>query len=110
MAERDLSLGTGYRPLLIGVIWPSTALVLPWEQAPQIASGNQDAVASEQLQVVCEIAADLPAAERACWYELSQKGTALTAGEARRLAELVAPLLTGSRRDAEVNGAADTDE
>ncbi len=29
----------GYRPLLVGLIWPSTSFVLPWEQGPDIAAG-----------------------------------------------------------------------
>src|SRR5580765_5655346 len=34
----------GYRPVLVGVVWPSISLVLPWEQGPQIAAEpNPDA-------------------------------------------------------------------
>src|SRR5205814_9900372 len=29
-----------YKPLLVGVYWPSIDLLLPWEEAPQIAAGS----------------------------------------------------------------------
>ena len=37
-AERHVDLGRDYRPLLCGVFWPSTALVMPWEQGPDLAA------------------------------------------------------------------------
>ena len=31
-----------FNPVLVGVFWPSTALVAPWEQAPDIAAAGLD--------------------------------------------------------------------
>ena len=31
-----------YQPLLVGIFWPSTALVMPWESAPTIAGLSPD--------------------------------------------------------------------
>ncbi|TPQ22492.1 hypothetical protein [Streptomyces sporangiiformans] len=36
----------GYRPTLVGVVWPSTSYVMPWEMGPKI-SGAPDASSAE---------------------------------------------------------------
>ena len=78
-----------YKPLLVGIFWPSTALVFTEkEKGPQIAAGQpqavDQAVAEERLELE-ELAEALDARQAADLYELTQK-TRLTADEARRLA------------------------
>ena len=36
-------LGRAYKPLWIGIHWPSAELVLPWEQGPEVAPADPDA-------------------------------------------------------------------
>lgn len=88
---RALPRPAGYKPLLVGIFWPSTALVFTEkEKGPQIAAGQPQAVdeaVAEERQEVEELAADLDASQAREFYELAQK-TRLTSEEARRLAEI----------------------
>lgn len=87
----------GYRPLLVGVFWPSTALVLPWEEGPDFAAADpavrEESIGAYQAEVA-ELAADLPAEDREEFYALAQSRS-LSREEATRLAEL---LRTGFRQ------------
>jgi hypothetical protein len=87
-----------FRPVLIGVFWPSTALVLPWERAPRIAAiGSPQAAAlhdeaSEDLfSNVEELARDLDHDACTRLYELADS-TELTPAQAKELAELLRPV------------------
>jgi pimeloyl-ACP methyl ester carboxylesterase len=79
-----------FRPALVGVIWPSTALVMPWERGPQIlgVDRDDDAVAEERAEIA-EVAAIVPEEERARFYELAQRPADLTDQEAAEFAGLV---------------------
>ncbi|NCD20515.1 MAG: hypothetical protein EOL89_11170 [Actinobacteria bacterium] len=79
-----------FRPVLVGVIWPSTALVMPWERGPQIlgVERDDDAVAEERAEIA-EVAAIVPEEERARFYELAQRPADLTDQEAAEFAGLV---------------------
>ncbi len=51
----NLKLPDPYRPVLVGVIWPSTSLVMPWETGPQIAAAGDSTagrIQEEMLQMV----------------------------------------------------------
>jgi pimeloyl-ACP methyl ester carboxylesterase len=82
-----------YHPLLLGIVWPAIDFLLPWEHGPQFAAGgtdpSDDLIANERSQVD-EIAADLPPAEAARFYQLSQQQE-LDAEQARELAAMLAP-------------------
>jgi hypothetical protein len=86
-----------YRPLLVGVFWPSTALVLPWEKPPVMAAAAGDPRAAadeaveEGLDELAEIAPELPAGQRERFYELAG-AERLSGAEALELAALLAPL------------------
>src|SRR6185436_4156307 len=58
--KHALATSPGYKPLLVGIIWPSTALVLPWEEAPHFAAlppaRAQDAQVAAEREDVREIA------------------------------------------------------
>jgi hypothetical protein len=92
-AAHELSLPDDYRPLLVGVFWPSTILLTEREQAPQIlADGepNEDAIVEEQARVA-ELASALDATQRSRFYELTQRAE-LSRDEAEELATLLQPV------------------
>ena len=76
---------------MIGLIWPSTAFVLPWEAGPKIAAagapeGPEGAQTEQMLSFVTE---SLEPDADAMLTELVDARTALAAGEARQAAEIV---------------------
>jgi hypothetical protein len=97
-AEHPLSSGRAFRPLLVGVFWPSAVLVETDEQAPAIAGEPavpaEDAAVADERRDVEEVAQALDPTARARFYELAQLQQP-TRVEALDLAELVAPLWAG---------------
>ncbi|MFI2507366.1 hypothetical protein [Streptomyces sp. NPDC018972] len=96
----------GYQPLLIGVIWPSTSFVFPWEAGPAIAAapdpdGREAAEAEEMLRLVME---SLPASKQPEFVEGIDGRTTVGREDALKLAELALTSLRpldsddGSRR------------
>jgi hypothetical protein len=53
VTSQNLAHPSPYRPLMVGVLWPSIALLLPWEKAPEIAAtlpeGESDKLALEPM-------------------------------------------------------------
>lgn len=88
-AEFGLPMPVGYRPLLVGVIWPSTSFVLPWEEGPVIAA-DAPGPTEEMLRLVS--AAMTPAAA-ATFVELVDGRTSLGLEEAHAAAGLLAGAL-----------------
>jgi hypothetical protein len=84
-----------YRPLLAGVFWPSTALVAPDEQGPDIAGGNgDDGMAPELLDLAGELGEDDAAA---LYRELDRPR--LNHEQALAVARLLTPVLQRSPDD-----------
>ncbi|WP_157546757.1 alpha/beta hydrolase [Hamadaea tsunoensis] len=85
-----------FRPVLVGVVWPSTALVLPWEAGPDIAAGtvSDEDVAFDRV-ALDEVAAFLPTADRAVLYDFAQRPGPLGDGDLDALAALLAPVYAG---------------
>ena len=86
--------GRPYRPLLVGIFWPSATLVLPWERAPAFAGdsadpGRQDETVEQERREVEEIAAELHPEDVERFYQLTQHASPLPPAE---LAEMLAPL------------------
>lgn len=80
-----------YKPVLAGVLWPSTALVLPWERAPEFASasvGNLEVEIGGYQSELAEFADLLPSAKREQFYRLAQ-AEALVGAEATEFATLL---------------------
>ncbi|MFD6445065.1 hypothetical protein ACFWEJ_08180 [Promicromonospora sp. NPDC060204] len=75
-----------FRPVYVGVFWPSAALVMPWEQGPDIAAGG-DGLAGELADELAVLSTDLGP-------ELSGELHALLADPA-----LADPGLAGDRAD-----------
>lgn len=90
-----LEMGEGYKPLLVGVFWPSQALA--WfesETGPGFAAADPeayDASVAVQRNVISDIASELPAAVRERFFELAQSDI-LDEVDGRELAELLAGL------------------
>lgn len=72
-----------FKPVFAGVVWPSSVLVMPWEQAPQIASADGSVSEAELVEDL------LPESNRAEYRRLVSTEPDLT-----RLAELLGPALT----------------
>lgn len=89
--DRGLPMPNGWKPLLVGTFWPSTALVFTEEEkGPQIAAGRPQAVddaVGEERREIEELGEQLDDAQARDFYRLTQKPR-LDAGEARRLAEI----------------------
>ncbi len=85
----NLPMPANYRPLLVGIFWPSTALVFgEGEQGPQFAAADParvDARVAEERREIAELAAELPPAQTRRFYELTQKSS-LDQAEALELA------------------------
>jgi len=87
-----------YLPVLVGVFWPSVALVAPWERGPGIAAegvGDDCAVAEERAEIE-EVAAVVPADRRPRFYELAQRSDGLSGADAAEFAALLSPAFSGS--------------
>lgn len=86
-----------FRPVLVGITWPSTALVMPWERGPRIlGTEGDDAAIGEERAEIAEVALIVPEEERARFYELAQRPGDLTDQEAAEFAGLVVGAFTGS--------------
>lgn len=99
--EHGLTLAREYRPVLVGVFWPSTALVLPWERAPRFAGkpAADGAGVEDWRREIEELGQAIgDAAERTAFYELAQQER-LNDADAARLAAIVARLAAGLSRD-----------
>ncbi|HEX4952433.1 MAG TPA: hypothetical protein VF017_03425 [Thermoanaerobaculia bacterium] len=93
--RREEGLTGDYRPLLVGISWPSTALVLPWEKGPKIAAAPEEAAneaAGEALEEIAEVATLVPPNQRERFYELAA-AESWSEAEATELAGILAPVL-----------------
>ena len=91
-AQYALKVSRPYKPLLVGVFWPSTALVMPWESAPKFAGAAPTAAngATEAWRrEIEELALDLDDRDREEFYALAQSEN-LNQVQAQRLAEIIA--------------------
>jgi hypothetical protein len=114
-AEHPVSLGRDFRPVLVGIFWPSTALVWPWEQGPRTAAvpGVEEAVDvaddPELREAVDAMAAVLPADERDRFYalveqpSLDRSDAAALAGLLNRVAGAGDPDISDPDTDADVD-------
>lgn len=82
-----------FRPVLVGVHWPSTVLVPDDERGPDIAGGDprQPVAADLGLDVLAE---GLDGDQAARFYELADRSE-LTGADALEFATLLAPVLAG---------------
>lgn len=92
-AEFGLPTPPGYRPVLVGVIWPSTSFVMPWEQGPKIAAapGQVSDDAEEMTRLLTE---ELAPADAALFAELVDGGQPLGVDQAREAATALTTALS----------------
>ena len=87
-------IGKPLRPLLVGIFWPSIALITESEEAPDIAGGDasrDEDVAAERAAIE-ELGQTLPVERAQEFYTLVQHDE-LDSGAARELAAMFLPLL-----------------
>jgi hypothetical protein len=91
-----------YRPVFIGLHWPSIILLLPWEKGPRFAAGSSGADAAfDSLQRVIELIAEhVEPRSVGRFYELTAKDR-LGESEARELAGILGPIYQANALDAE---------
>lgn len=107
LADPQRGAGRKYRPLLVGLSWPSAILVLPDEKSPTIAAFDGAADAFDQVVAlerdeVNIIAEELDSANVERFYELAQKADSASDADVRELAELLAPLIASADDGEEV--------
>jgi hypothetical protein len=90
-ARYALAVPVDYRPLLIGVLWPSTDFVLPWEAGPTIAAApDPDGPEAAQVeQMLSFVTSSLDPDADARFVELVDGRTSIGPDEARQAAEIV---------------------
>lgn len=91
--EQHLPAPPNYKPLMVGIFWPSAALVTESEQAPKIAG-----LVAQELQMFTEIAGQLPAASATRLKELAGLGR-LDQAQALELAGILQPLYSVSQEE-----------
>lgn len=107
--EQKLSATAPYKPLLVGLFWPSIALVMPWEKAPKFAATSTAASDTEQWRLELEeLVEAVEVSDRDTLYALTQ-AEQLQESDAGRLADLLARV-TGKLDQAEqdTGGKAET--
>jgi hypothetical protein len=102
--NRGLPVPETFKPLLVGVFWPSTALVFGEEErGPAMAAATEtEARVANERREVAELADELPP-------ELAQK-EALTDAEARELAQIVRPFYGPEEDELQVGAPESVDE
>jgi hypothetical protein len=98
VAARKLALPAHFRPLLVGIHWPSAALTFGDEDAPNMAAetgATRDLAVAAETDRLRDLAEALPAADAARFYSLLQQSR-LNAAEVQELAQLAAPLYTAA--------------
>ncbi len=96
-SAKALPMPATYRPLLVGVFWPSQSLtIFESETGPGFASAAvQDASVGAMQSLLTDIAALVPAAARARFHALAS-ATTLDSAEASELADILAAVLSGA--------------
>ncbi|MEY9842681.1 hypothetical protein [Streptacidiphilus sp. EB103A] len=102
---QGIPLGPDYRPVLVGVMWPSTSFLMPWEMGPQIAAdpepdGPEAHRSEELLAFVTDSLGPQPDAE---FTELIDGRTEISPEDAVRAASIA---LQALRPDADPDNGA----
>jgi hypothetical protein len=86
-ASLGLSTPADYRPLLIGMIWPATWFVLPWEEGPDIAGGG--ATDTQEKEMLAEVTDTMLPEDAEKLADLLDRSRLLLEDEARQVAEII---------------------
>jgi hypothetical protein len=94
--QRKLNDPKRYRALVVGIVWPSAWLVLPWESTPKIAAlpsrSERDEAESADRETLTEVASEIHESDRHRLFELAERGATLTPSDARELATILLPI------------------
>ena len=110
--DRDLRYPRPVKSLLVGVFWPSTSLVLPWESGPSFAAlpgpaADTDSRVGEERQEIRELAQGLQGDDKEQFYRLAQQESiAFTDPAALKLAQILAPIYATTGAHDEIPSAA----
>src|SRR6266540_2958433 len=92
--DHNLAYNRPYRPLLIGIFWPSAWLVRPSEAAPQIAADDPqlaEAAVAQERRALEELARLIDGADVEAFYAFTQQEK-LSEDDARELARILLPV------------------
>jgi hypothetical protein len=88
----------GYRPLLIGIVWPSISFLMPWEDGPQIAAAVPSGP-HQREEMRGFVAAGLSVDVEARLSELIDGRDGIPADEAREAVEIVRDAVVSAEGD-----------
>lgn len=95
LERRPASATSDWKPVFVGLQWPSIVLVFPWEKGPKIAGANPAAVDQLfQQQAVSEIGSELGRADAERFAALAARA-ALDEAEQRELVRLARSAIAG---------------
>ncbi len=94
VTDNQLDLGRPYRPILVGIFWPSTALVLPGERGPEFAGAEEGDPNEADLPVIDELGGLVAEDQRDRYYDLLDR-PALDEEESKELVELLSSVFAG---------------
>jgi hypothetical protein len=100
-----------FRPIFVGIFWPSIVLTLPWERGPRIAGGADapvDGPAEDWQEQLRTVAQTVEPGARGRFYELATQ-PGLNAEELTELATLLAPVWAGADAEDELGGSSGQD-
>ncbi len=94
-AQLGLTAPADYQPILVGVIWPSTSFLFPWEGGPQIAADSA-AEAARTEEMLRLVASNLPPDNAADLVEIIDGRNEVTEEAARQAAKILLDGLRGT--------------
>lgn len=104
------NLDASYHPILIGIVWPSTWFVAPWDQGPKLAAvGEEDENLDDDVAATLMLAEYVPESERPRYYELVESDS-LGEDEAKELLRLLSAVYHQSEDEIEVTEGGDAEE
>jgi hypothetical protein len=101
---RGLTYPRPFRPLLVGVFWPSVILVLPGERSPAFAAlpaspaRSMDVEVAQERQEIQALASSIAPKNVERFYDLAQR-TELGQEEALELARMLSPIYSADEAD-----------
>ncbi len=99
------SMPPGIKPLMLGVSWPSAALVWPWEEGPDLA-GTPGRPGEDDAKDAALLAEEIAASDAVWLRDLAAGNSAVGHEDLRRIAELLAPQLAALDPDEPTDGDA----
>lgn len=108
--DHNLTFDRDYRPVLVGIHWPSSALVMPWEKGPEFAGdeGEREADAVD-LSLLNEVATRVDPDQLPRFYELVERPS-LDEEEGTEVLTILSRVFANGDPDMEGDPGRDVDE